>query len=499
MLHAPRHERNQRRPRPRDPRLARKPHRRSRSPDRLAAAGAPPCRAAPPPASTRRSSCATATRSAGGQGRPEGRRQRRTRRSGPSVIGIDALDQAGRRPGAARRRRHAQQGQAGRERHPRRVAWPSRAPRPTRSGCRSWRYLGGVQARVLPTPLMNILNGGVHADSGLEIQEFMIVPCGAADVRRGAPRRRRDLPRAQEAPQGQGAHRRRRRRGRLRAEARVERGGHRSTSSRPSRTPATSPARTSSLALDCAASEFFDKKTGKYTFDKKPVTRDELVAIYEELVAQVPHRLASRTAAPRTTGTAGSCSPSKLGAKVQLVGDDLFVTNVERLRARHRGGHRQRDPHQAQPDRHADRDARLHPHGDASAATARSSATAPARPRTRSSPTSPSRPTPGRSRRAALSRSDRVAKYNQLLRIGFELGRGGGVRGKSRGETPFTAREESRLRVPLALSSRAQWPHVLRHAVPGARHHGQSESRGPQGQAGDHPPGHRASVRARPG
>ena len=41
-----------------------------------------------------------------------------------------------------------------------------------------WRYLGGVQARVLPTPLMNIVNGGVHADSGLEIQEFMIVPAG---------------------------------------------------------------------------------------------------------------------------------------------------------------------------------------------------------------------------------------------------------------------------------------------------------------------------------
>ena len=52
-----------------------------------------------------------------------------------------------------------------------------------------WRYLGGVQARVLPTPLMNILNGGVHADSGLEIQEFMIVPRGPADVRRGAARR----------------------------------------------------------------------------------------------------------------------------------------------------------------------------------------------------------------------------------------------------------------------------------------------------------------------
>ena len=52
-----------------------------------------------------------------------------------------------------------------------------------------WRYLGGAHARVLPTPLMNILNGGVHADNGLEIQEFMIVPRGLADAsrRRSAP------------------------------------------------------------------------------------------------------------------------------------------------------------------------------------------------------------------------------------------------------------------------------------------------------------------------
>ena len=66
----------------------------------------------------------------------------------------------------------------------------------------------------------------------------------------------------------------------------------------------------------------------------------------------------SRTAWPKTTGTAGSCSPQRLGARVQLVGDDLFVTNVERLERGIRERLRQRDPGQGQPDRHADRDAR---------------------------------------------------------------------------------------------------------------------------------------------
>src|ERR1700730_9762364 len=145
-----------------------------------------------------------------------------------------------------------------------------------------WRYLGGVQARVLPTPLMNILNGGVHADSGLEIQEFMIVPAGLPSfeeaLRAGteifhtlkkllkdkgltvavgdeggfAPK----LATNEEALQYV-----------VRA---VEEAGYKAGSD-------------VFVALDCAASEFFDKKSGKYTFDKKSVTREELVGIYEAL------------------------------------------------------------------------------------------------------------------------------------------------------------------------------------------------------------------------
>ena len=88
------------------------------------------------------------------------------------------------------------------------------------------------------------------------------------------------------------------------------------------------------------------------------------------------------------------------GSKVQLVGDDLFVTNTKILQEGIDKKHRQRDPDQAQPDRHADRDARGHRDGGARAATPPWSRTAPARPRTAPSPTSPSRPRRRRSRPA---------------------------------------------------------------------------------------------------
>ena len=113
----------------------------------------------------------------------------------------------------------------------------------------------------------------------------------------------------------------------------------------------------------------------------------------------------------------------ELGAKIQLVGDDLFVTNTKILAEGIDEAHRQRHPHQAQPDRHAHRDARRHRHGRQGAATPRSSRIARARPRTRPSPTSRSATAATQIKTGSLSRSDRIAKYNQLLRIEAELGK----------------------------------------------------------------------------
>ena len=74
---------------------------------------------------------------------------------------------------------------------------PSRAPPPTRAGLPLFRYVGGPNAHVLPVPMLNILNGGAHADTNVDIQEFMIAPIGAPTLRRGAALGRRDLPRAE--------------------------------------------------------------------------------------------------------------------------------------------------------------------------------------------------------------------------------------------------------------------------------------------------------------
>ena len=87
-----------------------------------------------------------------------------------------------------------------------------------------WRYLGGEQASILPVPMMNVLNGGVHADNRVDFQEFMVVPCGAEHVLAVPSDRRRGLPRAERhAPRARPVHGRRRR-GRLRAGPRVQRG-----------------------------------------------------------------------------------------------------------------------------------------------------------------------------------------------------------------------------------------------------------------------------------
>ena len=80
-----------------------------------------------------------------------------------------------------------------------------------------YRYVGGVDASLLPVPMMNILNGGVHADNGIDFQEFMVMPVGAPELRRGAAVRRRDFPRAEERAAPGGLVDRGRRRGRLRA------------------------------------------------------------------------------------------------------------------------------------------------------------------------------------------------------------------------------------------------------------------------------------------
>ena len=144
---------------------------------------------------------------------------------GPVVVGRDALDQAGLDAAMLGGRRHARTRARSAPTRCWACRWRRRARRPPSCRLPLYKYLGGPSARVLPVPLMNIINGGAHADNSLDFQEFMIVPKGAANFSRGAARRRRGVPHAQEAaPRSQGVDGRRRR-GRLRARPARRRGG----------------------------------------------------------------------------------------------------------------------------------------------------------------------------------------------------------------------------------------------------------------------------------
>ncbi len=191
-----------------------------------------------------------------------------------------------------------------------------------------FRYLGGPNAHLLPVPMLNILNGGAHADSNVDIQEFMIAPIGAATFSEAlqwgaetyhslksvlkakglstglgdeggfAP----DLPSNSAALD-------------LIVEA-IEKAGYR-------------PGEQMALALDVAATEFHSD--GMYTFEGAKKTADDMSGYYADLVAGYPI-VSIEDPLDEEDWAGWQALTQRLGSKVQLVGDDLFVTNPERLR-----------------------------------------------------------------------------------------------------------------------------------------------------------------------
>ncbi|GAA3289877.1 phosphopyruvate hydratase [Arthrobacter citreus] len=190
-----------------------------------------------------------------------------------------------------------------------------------------YRYLGGPNAHVLPVPLMNILNGGSHADSDVDIQEFMIVPLGAQTYSEGlrwgvevyhnlkSVLKEKGLSTglgdeggfAPNLPSNRAALD-------LILEA-IKRAGY---------TPGTDIA----LALDVAASEFF--KDGSYLFEGTSRTAEEMSAYYEELVRDYP-LVSIEDPLDEEDWDGWKTLTASIGDKVQIVGDDLFVTNPTRL------------------------------------------------------------------------------------------------------------------------------------------------------------------------
>jgi enolase len=282
-----------------------------------------------------------------------------------------------------------------------------------------YRYVGGVSARVLPVPMMNIVNGGVHADNPIDFQEFMIMPVGAPSFAEGL---------------------------RMGAEvfhtlrAALKKAGHNTNvgdeggfaPNLPSAQAALdlvmeaigsagyTAGRDIVLALDPAASEFFKNGAYVYTGEGKTRTVDEQVGYLAELTSRYP--IVSIEDGMAEDDFAGwKLVTERIGKKIQLVGDDLFVTNAARLRDGIKQGlansilikvnqigtltETLAAVHTAQ--RAGYSAVMSHRSGETEDATIADLAVATGC---------------GQIKTGSLARSDRTAKYNQLLRIEEELG-----------------------------------------------------------------------------
>jgi enolase len=290
------------------------------------------------------------------------------------------------------------------------------------------RYIGGVLARTLPVPMMNIVNGGKHADNPIDIQEFMIQPIAApsiadavrmgseifAELKRGLHDAGHNTNVGDEGGFAPG----------LRSAeealsfitAAVERAGYR-------------PGEEITFALDCAATEFFHD--GKYVLEGEGKTLDAggMVDYLADLVGRFPI-VSIEDGCAEDDWAGWALLTSRLGDRVQLVGDDLFVTNTERLRrgiaektanailvkvnqigtlsetleaveTAHRAGYAAVMSHRS---------------GETEDSTIADLAVAT---------------NCGQIKTGSLSRSDRTAKYNQLIRIEAELGASARYAGRS--------------------------------------------------------------------
>jgi enolase len=196
-------------------------------------------------------------------------------------------------------------------------------------GLALWRYLGGDAAHVLPVPMMNVLNGGAHADNAVDFQEFMIVPCGAptfaeclrigAEVFHALKRtlHERGLATAVGDEGGFAPDLASNEQALTMLVAGIEAAGYE---------PGTDVA----IALDPATSELYQDGAYVLEHEQRTLTADELAAYWAELASRYPIVSIEDGMAEEDWGGWKTLT-DRLGAGVQLVGDDLFVTNTERL------------------------------------------------------------------------------------------------------------------------------------------------------------------------
>jgi len=285
------------------------------------------------------------------------------------------------------------------------------------AGLPLYRYVGGPNAHLLPVPMMNILNGGSHADSNVDVQEFMIAPIGAPTFRE-ALRSGAEVYHALKSVLKQKGL----------STGLGDEGGfapnldsNRAALDLIAEAVATTGltlGKDIALAMDVAASEFY--KDGSYAFEGGSKTADEMTAYYADLVASYPI-VSIEDPLDEDDWDGWKAITDQLGTKTQIVGDDLFVTNVERLQRGISGGQANALLVKVNQigsltetldsvelaHRNGYRCMMSHRSGETEDTTIADLAVAV---------------NCGQIKTGAPARSDRVAKYNQLLRIEDELG-----------------------------------------------------------------------------
>jgi enolase len=285
-----------------------------------------------------------------------------------------------------------------------------------------YKYLGGPNAKVLPVPMMNIINGGAHSDAPIDFQEFMIMPKGAPTFREALRYGAEVFHALKKILHDRGLN-----------TAVGDEGGFAPTLASADDALAVIAQAIEKagykvgedifMALDVAASEFHDKKKGKYVFkksDKSERSDDEIVAYYQGLKKKFPI-ISIEDGCGESDWTGWKKLTDAMGKDTQLVGDDLFVTNVEFLqkgidqgvansilvKVNQIGSLTETFDAVDLATRHGYTSVLSHRSGETEDSTIADLAVAT---------------NCGQIKTGSLSRSDRIAKYNQLLRIEQELG-----------------------------------------------------------------------------
>ena len=196
-----------------------------------------------------------------------------------------------------------------------------------------YRYLGGVNGKTLPVPMMNILNGGAHATNNVDIQEFMIMPVGAASWTEALQMCTEVFHKLKTVLKENGTP----------AAGVGDEGGYAPNLAKDEDALAAivqaitaagyKPGEDFMIAMDAAVSEWYNEETGNYDLPKKGVTmtKEEMVAMWKEFVEKYPI-ISIEDGMGENDWEGWKMLTDALGGKIQLVGDDLFVTNTERLK-----------------------------------------------------------------------------------------------------------------------------------------------------------------------